>query len=241
MGIRQNIALYKKINWVKTLYFNFKKFPFSVAKKLPVFFYGKVKFQNISGTIIIDAPILPGMIQFGQQYEMATISKGTAEIVIAGRVVFKGYAQFGKDVLLYVGKDAYAQFGNMTGLASNIQFICLEKIVLGEYARFGADSQIMDSHFHPMINTITKKVSNVNGEIVIGNYNYISSRVTIMPNTKTPDYCTIASNSLCNKDYTDLGQNILIGGITAKLLKQNITRDWETEIPLLHKWLIVKL
>jgi len=240
MEIKKNIALLMRINWVKTIYFNFKKFPFKVAKKLPVFFYGKVKFQDISGSINITAPICTGMIQFGLQYEMATVSKNIAEIMIAGVVEFKGYAQFGKDVFLYVGKQAYAQFGNMTGLASNTQFICVEKITLGNYARFGADSQIMDSHFHPMINTLTKTAYPVKGKIEIGNYNYVSSRVTIMPNTKTPDFCTIASNSLCNKDYTGFSQNILIGGIPAKLLKENTTRDWDTEIPLLKKWLLLK-
>ena len=60
-----------------------------------------------------------------------------------------------------------------------------------------------------------------------------------MQKTSTPNYCTIASNTLCNKDYTALGENILIGGIPAKLLKENISRDWEGEKAGLNKYLII--
>ena len=50
-----------------------------------------------------------------------------------------------------------------------------------------------------------------------------------MQKTVTPNFCMIASNSLCNKDYSLLNENILIGGIPAKHLKSNISRDWEGE------------
>ena len=54
---RNKISFVSKVNWIKTLYFNFRKFPFDVAIKLPLIFYGKVKFQSIRGEIIINAPI----------------------------------------------------------------------------------------------------------------------------------------------------------------------------------------
>jgi hypothetical protein len=60
-----------------------------------------------------------------------------------------------------------------------------------------------------------------------------------MKNTQTPVNCIIASNSLINKDYTTLGENILIGGIPAKLLKENISRDWEGERENLERNLII--
>jgi hypothetical protein len=60
-----------------------------------------------------------------------------------------------------------------------------------------------------------------------------------MSNTITPDFCTIASNSLTNKNYTSLGRNTLIGGLPAKLIKENISRDWEGERESLEKNLII--
>lgn len=61
-----------------------------------------------------------------------------------------------------------------------------------------------------------------------------------MQKTITPANCTIASNTLCNKDYSGFGENIIIGGIPAKLLRKNITRDWEGESALLEKYLIIQ-
>ena len=77
----QKLKIYYSINWTKTLYFNFKKFPFSIAKQLPVFFYENVKFTSIAGKIEIKGAIKKGMIGFGQPYEMNTLHKGIAVLL----------------------------------------------------------------------------------------------------------------------------------------------------------------
>ena len=63
------------VNWLKTYYFNFKMFPYAIARKLPVYFYGKVKLSSLKGTITIEAPIKKAMIGFGQRYELVSQSK----------------------------------------------------------------------------------------------------------------------------------------------------------------------
>ncbi len=239
-NIYHRLKFYRKINWYKTLYFNFKKFPFPVAKKLPVYFYGRVKFTHIMGEVAIEAPIRRGMVGFGQPFEKMTKSKGTAEISLAGKIVFKGHVQIGKDYFIHVARGAYCEIGHLSGFGSNGKLICTKKIVLGELSRVGYDSQIIDTNSHQMINTLTGEKFPMTGEIQLGNYNFVGNRTSIMPDTKTPDYCSIASNSLCNKDYRPLGNNILIGGIPAKLLKENISRDWEGEQEMLEDNLIIR-
>src|SRR5690606_21554294 len=108
-----------------------------------------------------------------------------------------------------------------SSLGTGGKIICVERIVLGKYARLGSESQIIDTSFHQMIDIITGEKFPMTVPITISDYNYIGNRVSIMKGTVTPDYCTIASNSLCTKNYTSLGQNILIGGMPAKLLKTN--------------------
>lgn len=231
------VKFYYTVNWTKTLYFNFKKFPFSMAKTLPVFFYGKVKLSSIKGEIIIQGKLKRGMIGFGQHYEKRTLYKGVAELFIDGKIIFKGYAQFGKDYFVYIGKNGCCEFGHMSALGSNGKLICIEKVTLGDYCRVSYESQIMDSNFHQMIDTQTGERFPITAPISLGGYNYIGNRVSIMSKTKTPDYCTVASNSLCNSDYSKLGTNILIGGIPAKLIRENISRDWEGERDLLDIWM----
>jgi|TARA_R110000787_G_scaffold89678_6_gene189716 acetyltransferase-like isoleucine patch superfamily enzyme len=227
------------VNWIKTYYFNYKKFPYAVAKKLPVFFYGKVKFSNISGEVIIDAPIKKAMIGFGQTFEFPTTSKGTSEISLKGAIVFKGNVQIGKDVCLLIDKGAYFEMGHFSCLGSSVLLICKNKIVLGSNVRVGFQVQFIDTSIHQLIDLTTNKKLPLNGSIFLDDNNWVGNRTTIMKNTKTPVNCITASNSLINKDYTPFGENILIGGLPAKLLKENISRDWEGEREKLEKSLIL--
>jgi acetyltransferase-like isoleucine patch superfamily enzyme len=238
--LKRKIKFIYSVNWVKTYYFNYKKFPYSIARNLPVFFYGKVKFSSIKGSIIIDAPIKKAMIGFGQPYELISRAKSKGQLVLDGRLVFKGHVQLGINYFVLVANEAYCELGHLASLASNGKIICKEKIILGDYARIGSESQLIDTNFHQMINTTTLDKYPITAPIEIGDYNFVSNRVTIMRKTKTPNYCTIASNSLCNKDYSGFGENILIGGIPAKLLKENISRDWVGEQEQLEDNLIVK-
>ena len=238
-GIRKKMKFFFKVNWYKTLYFNFKMLPFADAKKLPFYFYGKVKFSSLSGSVKIEAPIKRAMIGFGQPYEMNTVHMGIAEINLSGTIIFRGYTQFGKDYFISIKKDATSSFGNMSSIGSRGKVICTNSITLGDYARLGSECQIIDTNFHKIIDTVSNEESTMSQPIKIGNYNFISNRVTLLSKTATPDYCTIASNTLCNKDYQFLGSNILIGGIPAKLLKENISRDWEGEQDALLNNLII--
>lgn len=237
MKIVSKIKRALQVNWIKSVYFNFKKFPFAIAKKMPVLFYGRVKFQNITGKISINAPIQTGMIGFGKPYEMNTLSSGIAEIMLAGTIIFEGHVQFGKDYFVYVTKEAVLQMGDMSSIASKGKIICTQEIVFGTYARLGSECQVIDTNFHEMIDTETHEKFPLNAPIKIGNYNFISNRVTFLSKSITPDYCTVASNSLCNKDYTSLGTTILIGGIPSKLIRKNISRNWIAENENLDNYL----
>lgn len=217
------------INWAKTLYFNFKMLPFAQAKKLPIVFYGKVKFSSLEGNIIINAPIKFKMIGFGQKYELMSVSKKNAELYLSGTVVFKGHVQFGIDYFLYVKKNALLEMGHVTSLGGNGKIICLDKIIIGDYVRIGYESQVIDTSFHKMIDLTSGNIPSTTSPIKLGNYNYIGGRTTIMKSVMTPNNCTIASNSLLTKDYSKLGECVFIGGIPAKLIKQNIRRAWEEE------------
>lgn len=227
------------VNWLQTFYFNFKMFPFDLAKQLPVYFYGPVKFTDLSGTVEINATIKRGMIGFGQHYESGSRHSGIAEVGISGNIKFNGHMQFGKDCLLSVSPNALCVFGHMSSIGTKGKLICTVSVKLGDFARIGSESQLIDTNSHQMINTLTGEKYPMSSPIDIGNYNFIGSRVSIMPKTKTPNFCTVSSNSFCNKDYTSLGENVMIGGVPAQLLKENISRDWKGEHEMLMKYLMI--
>jgi acetyltransferase-like isoleucine patch superfamily enzyme len=65
--------------------------------------------------------------------------------------------------------------------------------------------------------------------IVIGNNVWIGNRTTVTPGTIIPNYCIVSSNSLCNKDYSYIPPDSIIGGIPAKLLKTGYRRIFSYE------------
>jgi acetyltransferase-like isoleucine patch superfamily enzyme len=73
-------------------------------------------------------------------------------------------------------------------MASNAKLIAVESVILGDFARFGSESQIMDTNFHQMIDTTTGERYKVTQPVVIGSYNYIGNRVSVMPGSQTPNY-----------------------------------------------------
>ena len=86
--LKARCRLYRKINWSKSLYFNFKYFSFSTACKLPILFYGRVHFGTLRGCITLPDEIHMGMIGFGQPYELVTRARGIAQIHIEGQLIF---------------------------------------------------------------------------------------------------------------------------------------------------------
>ncbi len=237
---RYKTALYASVNWPKTLYFNFRMFPFSTAVVLPVVFFGRVKFHQLTGKIVINGPVSRGLMGFGQKFEKQKRSKGTAEFSLEGKLILNGPVHMAKDVFFHVGPGAVCEFGYMSALGSDVKLICSQQIKIGDWSGIGYESQVIDTNAHPMKNTQTGQRYPMSGPIIIGSHNAVSNRVSIMPFTQTPDFCVIASNTLCTKDYTSLGRNILIGGIPAKLLKHDYARDWEYEKPLLMQYKVLK-
>ncbi len=235
--LKNKIKLYIQINWIKTIYLNFKMLSFDQAKKLPIIVFGKCSFKNIEGKIVLEGESFFGRIGIGQKYQIFEKEKGISEFHIAGELRFQGRAQFGTDCRVYVGEKAIFTLGDMASIGGDSSLICTQEISLGRFCRMGTETFMTDSNFHAMKNTVTGEIQPKSFEINLGNYNFIATRVSILGKTKTPDYCTIASCTLINKDFSELGENILVGGVPAKLIKQNLTRDWDGEKQALEEYL----
>lgn len=229
------IVFFVSVNWIKTIYFNFKMLPISNALRLPVFFYGPVTLSGLKGKLIIDAPIHTNMIQFGVNLEMVRTNAKTAQLTILGSLTFKGSFYSGVDYKIIVQPEGNLEIGKYSHFGSNTKVIVTGKIHLGKHTRLSFESQIFDTDFHYMLNTETRQVNRLTLEpIFIDDYCWIGNRCSIMKGTKTPKYLSIASNSLLNKDYTQtIPDYSIIGGMPAKLLRKNIVRIFDPKLEVI--------
>ncbi len=214
-------------NWWAIFYFNLKMLPFRQAVKLPFDFYRGVSLRNLTGKVKLSSDnIHRAMIRIGGRG--SEMFPRTQTIVdIEGNVVFYGSAELGCGSLLRVYNGAVVTFGDRVRIGAYTKVICQESITFGSEIDVSWESQIFDTNFHYMEDTATGKRTKLTQPVVIGSYNWFGNRVNIMRGTKTPDYTILASNSMTNKDYTDIPPYSLLAGTPAKLVKTDVRRMFE--------------
>lgn len=218
------VRLLMDLNILNTIYINFKILPFRTACKLPIYIFGKVVFANLTGNVRLPSnSIRRGMIQFGCHQENILATNDPTRIYLAGNIYFNGEVKFGYATQTLVLANGVLEIGNNSWFGSFTKLIVFRSVKIGQNLLSSWECQIFDTDFHLIENVIDKTYSDPNGEVVIGENVWLSSRVNILKNTKIPDDCIIALGSICNRDYSKVCEKgYLIGGIPAKPIKKGI-------------------
>ncbi|MEG1685029.1 MAG: hypothetical protein RR319_03670 [Bacteroides sp.] len=212
----------QRINIIKTIYLNFSLLPFREGLKFPIFVYGKLKTSEITGKLQIRGPIKRNMLRLGSKHEMNITHANIAQLTLKGHLIIHGFTHIGIDTCLYIGKDACLEIGEDCYIGMKSQIYCLDNIKIGKQALIGSETYITDSDFHHIKDNITKENLTLTKPIIIGEKNYLGFRVVVLKGCITPNNCIFCSCAVGNKNYLSLGENIMIGGIPAKLIKENI-------------------
>ena len=217
-------------NWVAILYCNFKTLPLKHAIYLPFDFYHKVRFECLKGKIIINPKIklYRGIFKIGGRgSEMFPHNPTIINLRKGGQINLNGIIEVGIGSYIYIGEKGSLILGNNVRIGACNKIYCERKITIGNEVDVSWESQIFDTNFHFIENIENKQTLEKDTPIKIGSYNWFGNRVNIMKGTQTPDHCIIASNSLCNKDYTNYPPYSLIAGSPAKFMKQGVRRLFE--------------
>ncbi|MGW8314788.1 MAG: hypothetical protein ACWGNV_04240 [Bacteroidales bacterium] len=230
--------LTQRLSLIRSLYFNLNYFPFKVAIKLPVFIYRGVKLKKMNGRIHLNfEQIEPGSIRIGKyNYGFHSRQHQTIWEQKGGTVIFGKEIRMGKGTFISVGKNACLKFGNTVNLGGNDKIICNQFITIGSNTMAAWDVQIIDTDFHRTLNTVFKTHTNAERPIVIGNHNWLGFGCTVLKGTVTPNRCIVAANTTLRSDFSNEGENIVLGQdqtakVTAKYIsfEENPTEDADEE------------
>lgn len=208
---------------LKTLYFNFKCFPFSIARKLPVYVGRNVVLTRLEGNFAIQTSnICHGMIRIGFR-DMAIQDLNAIRTVVnvhrGGRITFHGKAFIGGGTKFYIkGK---LTIGNDVYISLNSTIIAHDSITIGDDSTIGWDTLLMDTDFHRVVSIETGKEYPMMQPIEIGKHCWICNGVHIMKGSIIPNDVIVASESLVNKKM-DVPSYSMIAGVPAELKKKNI-------------------
>ena len=214
-------------NWFAILYFNFKMLPFRQAIHLPFDFYHRVRFNDLSGKIKIKSDkFYRGMIKIGGRGS-DIFPRQCSVITLRGYMELGCGIEFGTGISLVIDKDARFILGNNVRLGANTKVYCAKQIEMGNEIDFSWECQIFDTNFHYVKNIENGQVYPIDSPIKIGSYSWLGNRVNVMKGTVIPDNTIVASNSLCNKNYSEIGEYILLAGSPAGLKKKGCKRLFE--------------
>ncbi len=99
------------------------------------------------------------------------------------------------------------------------------KIHIGKDCMFANDIDLRTGDSHSIIDSKTNERINYAQNIDIGNHVWIASHVSILKGVHIADNSVVATRAVVTKSF--LENNILIGGIPAKKLKENI--NWDSQ------------
>lgn len=68
------------------------------------------------------------------------------------------------------------------------------------------------------------KISFRHAPVVLEHNVWVANSVSIMKGAYLPAYTVVASNSLVNKNFSEIGEHCLIGGIPAKYITNGVER-----------------
>lgn len=214
------VKFIKYINF-RSIYFNLKFFKLSTAIKLPILISKNTKFIDLSGKVIINSEIRPGLIRIGFGHVGIFDKKNEKTLLeISGTIIFNGKANIGHGSRLSCVNNAIINFGNNFEISANSTIISRKSIIFGEGCLLSWDILIMDTDFHIIKDVENGIQVNPDKEIFIGENVWIGCRSTILKGTVIPNGNIIAANSFVSGIFES--ENSVMAKNPLKVVRNNI-------------------
>lgn len=210
-------------DYLYSLWFCIKVFPFNVAIKTPINISFNVKVGNIQkGALILNGSIYHNRVFIGHRgFSAITDGKGLINIEPGGRLIINGTASFAQGVRLWIDPNATVTLGDHFSCNKNCLFRAYDDITIGNDVLMGWDIELNTSDGHFLkLNGIEKEN---HGPIQIGNHVWVASHVVFSKKSSVADGSVVAQRSLVSTKH--LKQNVLLGGTSAKEIRDNI--QWQ--------------
>lgn len=215
-----------KVNWVKTIIFNFKMLPCKQAIYLPIILYGKVDISGCVGRVILNSERVHHKMAFIGctvfHFGKYGVCSNLTMLTICGTLHLGEKSRIQNGCTIYVAKEAHLELEDFATIGPNNEVYCTKHIYLGPYFLSSWNCQLFDTSCHFYAENQVR-VHRLEKEVYIGNNCWIGNNTTIARGTRLGDFCIVASKSLVNKDFSNIVGG-LFAGSPAKLYKENVCR-----------------
>lgn len=129
-----------------------------------------------------------------------------------------------------VSNGAVLDLGANGEITDMTNITCYSRITIGENCSITHRCQVIDTNNHYLLDIHSKTTKNYNAPILIGKNCWICNSSSIYGKTVLPDYTIVGSHSITSKDYRNLPDSPLIGGVPAKLISHGQRRIFNAKL-----------
>lgn len=147
-----------------------------------------------------------------------TTAKGCIRLGEASLLEVGTNVRMAKDVRCYI--NGHLTIGDDTYIQPNANLVVNSRVAIGSNCAISWNFNLMDDDLHSIIIDGEKQASLKN--ITIGNHVWVGSNVTILKGASIGNNSVVAAGSVVNGIFPD---HVLIGGIPAKIIKNNVNWD----------------
>lgn len=216
------------VNWFNpliTVYLNFRSFPFNQAIKFPVFVFGWPKLFSLYGRMECVDKCKTGMVSLNSSNGGAPSAPlGATAINNWGKILFHGKCQIYTSNKINVGNSGILEIGDGVKIMHFCNITAHESVRIGDRSWIVHRCQVLDSNFHFIADFKKNRINRFTKPIEIGSYCWICNSTTVTGGAKIPNKTIVASNSLVNKDLSDIPEESIIGGAPVKLISSGYRR-----------------
>lgn len=219
--ISNAILFLSRVSFINTIKANFRLLPFPQAIKLPIIVFRKttLKIGRKAQLKILCEPHF-GILRIGA-LDYRYLPKGSRNyFAIEGSINIKGSVRFSYNTHVVVGRNAELTLGGENTINRDSRCFVHEKVIIEYGARVGWNTQICDTAFHyvEMQGVVTRKTK----PIIIDREAWVSSFCIVGRGAYLPKYSVLSQYSMLTKDFSQVGTNLFIAGIPAKVIKTGV-------------------
>lgn len=201
----------KILDFIYSVFFNFKYLPLKLSFKLPIKISHKVKIFNLKkeNIEIISNNIEMFMIKLGfDGSSFISENKSSINIINNGKIFFYTGIVIGEGFNLFIDNGNFI-VGRNVYINRNFLVQCINEIKICDNCLIGWNTCFRDTSGHKIIKNGVE--NNYLNKIYIGKKVWVASNVTIVGNNLIKDGCIIACNSVVINFKSNLNNKLLAG------------------------------
>jgi len=192
------------------------------AIKFPIHMHYSVKLHDMEGSVVLTSKPKFGSVSIGFPFISALPAKNS-KWNVTGKVILGEKVYIGTGSVIDVSDEGELHMGNNFCCGGHSTIICNKKIEFGDGCIVSWDNLFLDNDYHKIYSLETETIINQPKEIIFGDKVWIGCRCTFLKGAKIGNGCIVGANSLIHNEIE--GDNIMVGGNPAKILKQKVR--WE--------------